>query len=100
MAHSAYEQGMASFTDDLEKIVHALNVAGIAYEVIGGVAVNALWSAKIPSEPAASYKQPPLPGDTRDVSRQGPGSSRRGIRRAPCAGGDWPEHSPGWVPEY
>ena len=41
VAHSLYEQGMASLTDDLERIVHVLNAAGVAYEVIGGVAVNA-----------------------------------------------------------
>ena len=40
-AHAPYEQGMASLTDDLERIVHVLNAAGVAYEVIGGVAVNA-----------------------------------------------------------
>ena len=41
VAHTFYEQGMASLTDDLERIVKVLNAAGIAYEVIGGVAVNA-----------------------------------------------------------
>ena len=41
VAHSLYEQGMASLTDDLERIVDVLNTAGIAFEVIGGVAVNA-----------------------------------------------------------
>ena len=40
VAHSLYEQGMASLTNDLERIVQVLNAAGIAYEVIGGVAVN------------------------------------------------------------
>ena len=41
VAHSLYEQGMASLTDDLERIVDMLNATGIAFEVIGGVAVNA-----------------------------------------------------------
>jgi len=41
LAHSLYEQGMTSLTDDLERIVTVLNAANIAYEVIGGVAVNA-----------------------------------------------------------
>ncbi len=41
VAHSLYEQGMTSLTDDLERIVTVLNAAGIVYEVIGGVAVNA-----------------------------------------------------------
>jgi hypothetical protein len=40
-AHSLYEHGMASLADDLERIVSVLNETGIAYEVIGGVAVNA-----------------------------------------------------------
>ena len=41
VAHSMYEQGMASLKDDLERIVDLLNAAGVAFEVIGGVAVNA-----------------------------------------------------------
>ena len=41
VAHSLYEQGMASLTDDLERIVKILDATGIVYEVIGGVAVNA-----------------------------------------------------------
>ncbi len=41
IAHSLYERGMACLTDDLERIVNVLIAAGIAFEVIGGVAVNA-----------------------------------------------------------
>lgn len=39
-AHPFFEQGMYSLFNDLEKIVKVLDEAGLAFELIGGVAVN------------------------------------------------------------
>ena len=61
--------------------------------------LRSLWSAKFRPSPAYLFKRPPSPGDTRDVSRQEPMSSLRGTLLAVCAGGYWPELSPGRVPE-
>ena len=40
-AHGFYERGISMLADELGAIVGVLNEAGVAYELIGGVAVNA-----------------------------------------------------------
>ncbi|MCC6588937.1 MAG: hypothetical protein IT168_19730 [Bryobacterales bacterium] len=44
-----FERGMYSLMDDLERIVKVLAEAGVAFEVIGGVAVNAYVTAVHPA---------------------------------------------------
>ena len=56
---------------------------------------NSCGPQKLSPSPEVSLKRPPSPGDTRDVSRPGPVFSLTGIRLATCAGGHWPEQSPG-----
>jgi hypothetical protein len=55
-----------------------------------------LWSAEM----VVVVKRPLSPGNTHDASRQAQTSSQHGNRRAACVCGRWPEHGPGWVPEF